>query len=75
MECHLVEQRRGRFINVHLVVKVIILVREVRHTDVVLLLTEQDTPCFTLCMVRLVINFLVIIFFFIKILIYVVNIC
>lgn len=55
MECHLVEQRRDRFISVHLVVRVIILVREVKLTDVVPSLTGQDTLYFTLCMVRLVI--------------------
>lgn len=54
MECHSVAQRKVKFINVHLVVRVTIMARVVRHTDVVLLLTEQATLCFTLCTDRLV---------------------
>ena len=54
MECHSVAQRKVKFINVHLVVRVIIMARVGRLTDAVLLPTGQATRCFTLCMDRLV---------------------
>ena len=52
MECHSVVQRKVKFINVHLVVRVIIMVRVGRLTGAVLLPTGQATLCFTLCMDR-----------------------
>lgn len=54
MECHLAEQRRGRYISVHLEDKVTIMEKGVKLTDVVLLLTGLVTHCFILCMDRLV---------------------
>lgn len=54
MECHSVAQRKVKFINVHLVVRVIIMAKVVRLTDAALLPTGQATLCFTLCMDRLV---------------------
>ena len=54
MECHSVAQRRVRFINVHLVVRVITMVRVDRPTDVVPLPTGQAILCFILCMDRYV---------------------
>ena len=54
MECLSVAQKRVRFISVHLVVRVIITVREVKLTDAVLWLTEQATRYFIHSMDRLV---------------------
>ena len=54
MECHLVVQRRVRSINVHLVVRVIIMARGARLTDAVQLPTGQVILCFIPYMDRLV---------------------
>ena len=53
MACHLVAQRKARFINVHLVVRVIIMAKVGRLTGAVLLQIGQATPCFILYMDRL----------------------
>ena len=54
MECHLVAQKRAKYISEHLVDRVMIMVKEARLTGAVLLLTEQVTLFFILCMDRLV---------------------
>ena len=54
MECHLVALKRAKYISEHLVDRVMIMVKEVRLTDAVLLLTEQVTLYFILYMDRLV---------------------
>ena len=54
MECHLVAQKRAKYISEHLVDRVMITVKEARLTGAVLLPTEQVTLFFILCMDRLV---------------------
>lgn len=54
MECHLVVQKRAKYISEHLVDRVMIMVKEARLTGAVLLPTEQVTLFFILCMDRLV---------------------
>ena len=55
MECHLVAQKRAKYISEHLVDRVMITVKEARLTGAVLLPTERVTLFFILCMDRLVI--------------------
>lgn len=50
MECLFQEHRKGRFIKGHSEVSPLISEKEVKLTDVVQLLTELDTLCFTLCL-------------------------
>ena len=54
MECHLVAQKRAKYISEHLVDRVMIMVKEARLTGAVLLPTERVTLFFILCMDRLV---------------------
>lgn len=54
MECHLVAQKRAKYISEHLVDRVMITVKEARLTGAVLLPTERVTLFFILCMDRLV---------------------
>ena len=54
MECHLVAQKRAKYISEHLVDRVMIMVKEARLTGAVLLPTERVTLSFILCMDRLV---------------------
>ena len=54
MECHLVAQKRAKYISEHLVDRVMIMVKEARLTGAVLLPTEQVTLFFILSMDRLV---------------------
>lgn len=54
MGCHSVEQKMVKYTSEHLVVKVMTMEEEARLTDVVVLRTEQDIPCCTRYMARLV---------------------
>ena len=54
MECHLVAQKRAKYISEHLVDRVMIMVKEARLTGAALLPTERVTLFFILCMDRLV---------------------